>query len=141
MSNVGADVDGDFNVDFNDEEQEYTCYENFTVYHPVFESAQFWIEGVLLIVVGILGILGNGLTLVVLGNSKKTNFHQLLIVLSVTDTLLVRLALENTKEKTAQQPAGFEPTAFKIFVMLIVVLSTTINCICIVTKRHYYSGT
>jgi hypothetical protein len=50
---------------------------------------QFWIEGVLLIGVGILGILGNCLTLVVLGKSKKTNFHQLLIVLSVTDTLLV----------------------------------------------------
>ena len=84
-----TDADAKVDVDINDEEEEYTCYENFTVYHPVFESAQFWIEGVLLIGVGILGILGNGLTLVVLGNSKKTNFHQLLIVLSVTDTLLV----------------------------------------------------
>ena len=73
-----------------DDSEEYTCYENFTVYHPVFESAQFWIEGVLLIGVGILGILGNCLTLIVLGKSKRTNFHLLLIVLSVTDTLLVR---------------------------------------------------
>jgi hypothetical protein len=72
-----------------EEGEEYACYENFTIYHPVFESAQFWIEGVLLIGVGILGILGNCLTLIVLGKSKKTNFRQLLIVLSVTDTLLV----------------------------------------------------
>ena len=83
----------DSRVEINQEEyeegEEYTCYENFTIYHPVFESAQFWIEGVLLIGVGILGILGNCLTLIVLGKSKKTNFHQLLIVLSVTDTLLV----------------------------------------------------
>jgi len=58
------------------EEDDFTCYENFTVYHPVFETAQFWIEGVLLIGVGIFGICGNCLTLVVLSKSKNSSFHQ-----------------------------------------------------------------
>ena len=67
----------------------YQCYENFTVYYAKFETARFWIEGVLLISVGTLGILGNILTLAVLGKSKKTNFNQLLVVLSVLDTILI----------------------------------------------------
>ena len=58
------------------DEDDFACYENFTVYHPVFETAQFWIEGVLLIGVGIFGICGNCLTLVVLSKSKNSSFHQ-----------------------------------------------------------------
>ena len=33
----------------------YECYGNFTIYYPLYESAKFWIEGVLLIGVGLLG--------------------------------------------------------------------------------------
>ena len=62
--------------DGDDLSHEFTCYENFTVYYPIFEAAQFWIEGVLLLVVGIAGICGNCLTLVVLGKSKNSSFHQ-----------------------------------------------------------------
>ena len=48
--------------------------------------------------VGVLGVLGNFLTLIVLSQSKRTNFHQLLIVLSVTDTILVSWKkLQSTK--------------------------------------------
>ena len=63
----------------------YECYENFTIYYPLYESTKFWIEGVLLIIVGILGLLGNFLTLAVLSQSKKSTFHQLLIALSFCD--------------------------------------------------------
>jgi hypothetical protein len=59
---------------------DFTCYENFTIYYPIFEEAQFWIEGVLLLVVGICGICGNCLTLVVLSKSKNSSFHQVIIL-------------------------------------------------------------
>ena len=49
------------------------------LYGTQYETARFWIEGVLLIAVGTLGILGNILTLAVLSKSKKTNFNQLLV--------------------------------------------------------------
>ena len=67
----------------------YDCYGNFTIYYPLYESAKFWIEGVLLIGVGLLGLCGNFLTLAVLGNSKRSTFNQLLIVLSICDSLLI----------------------------------------------------
>merc|ERR1712079_189878 len=56
-----------------------------------YHRAKFWIEGVILIIVGILGLLGNVLTLVVLSSkrSKRTTFNQLLIVLSICDSLLI----------------------------------------------------
>ena len=28
-------------------DEDFQCYENFTVYHPIFEAAQFWIEGII----------------------------------------------------------------------------------------------
>ena len=31
------------------EKQDFLCYENFTIYYPIFLEVQFWIEGVLLI--------------------------------------------------------------------------------------------
>lgn len=67
----------------------FECYENFTTYYPLYESAKFWIEGVSLIIVGILGLFGNFLTLAVLSQSKKSTFNQLLIALSICDSLLI----------------------------------------------------
>ena len=63
----------------------YECYENFTIYYPLYNNAKFWIEGVLLILVGTLGLFGNFLTLAVLSQSKKSTFNQLLIALSICD--------------------------------------------------------
>ena len=57
----------------------YKCYENFTIYYPRYHQAKFWIEGVVLIIVGILGLLGNVLTLVVLSQSKRSTFNQVRI--------------------------------------------------------------
>ena len=66
----------------------YECYENFTIYYPLYNNAKFWIEGVLLILVGTLGLFGNFLTLAVLSQSKKSTFNQLLIALSICDRYL-----------------------------------------------------
>lgn len=38
------DLDNVVNGDTNDT---FTCYENYTVYYPLYERAQFWIEGTL----------------------------------------------------------------------------------------------
>ena len=54
----------------------FVCYENFTVYFDLYQQARFWIEGVVLIIVGILGLLGNILTLAVLSQSKRSTFNQ-----------------------------------------------------------------
>ena len=67
----------------------YACYENYTIYEPLYEQARFWIEGVLLFGVGLCGLLGNILTLAVLRKSKSSKFNQLLIFLSVTDIILI----------------------------------------------------
>ena len=32
-----------------DIEEKFDCYENLTIYYPIFQEAKFWIEGVLLI--------------------------------------------------------------------------------------------
>ena len=68
----------------------YECYENFTIYYPLYNNAKFWIEGVLLILVGTLGLFGNLLTLAVLSQSKKSTFNQLLIALSICDRYILR---------------------------------------------------
>ena len=67
----------------------YECYENATIYNSYIENSTFWIEGILLIGVGLLGLCGNFLTLAVLGKSKRSTFNQLLIVLSICDSLLI----------------------------------------------------
>ena len=54
----------------------YPCYHNYTVYYPVYERTRFWVEGVSLVVVGLLGVLGNLLTVAVLARSKNTKFNR-----------------------------------------------------------------
>ena len=56
MTNNGTDPDelngGEkTNLDINSESrlQDFPCYENFTVYYPIYLKVQFWVEGVLLI--------------------------------------------------------------------------------------------
>ncbi len=59
------------------------------MYLPIYESARFWLEGVGLAIVGLLGLCGNGLTLAVLARSRGTKFNRLLVYLSVTDCVLI----------------------------------------------------
>ena len=73
----------------NKNNKTYECYENATIYNSYIENSTFWIEGILLIGVGLLGLCGNFLTLAVLGKSKRSTFNQLLIVLSICDSLLI----------------------------------------------------
>ena len=67
------------NVISEDINMTFKCYENFTIYYPRYHQAKFWIEGVILIIVGILGLLGNFLTLAVLSQSKRSTFNQVSI--------------------------------------------------------------
>ncbi len=71
------------------DEEEFRCYDNYTVYLPIYESTRFWVEGVGLACVGLLGLCGNGLTLAVLARSKGTKFNRLLVYLSLTDCALI----------------------------------------------------
>jgi len=73
----------------NDLETVYPCYDNLTVYLPIYEATRFWVEGVALCCVGVAGLCGNALTLAVLTKSKKTKFNKLLVHLSVTDCVLI----------------------------------------------------
>ena len=89
------------NVVSEDINMTFKCYENFTIYYPRYHRAKFWIEGVILIIVGILGLLGNVLTLVVLSSkrSKRTTFNQVCIPYPVNMLYLPlrRQSLSNTK--------------------------------------------
>ncbi len=76
-----------------DPSEVYPCYDNYTVYLPIYESTRFWVEGVGLTCVGVLGLCGNALTLAVLANSKGTKFNRLLVYLSVTDCVLIAFFL------------------------------------------------
>ena len=71
------------------EEEVFRCYDNYTVYLPIYEATRFWVEGVGLACVGLLGLCGNGLTLAVLARSKGTKFNRLLVYLSITDCALI----------------------------------------------------
>ena len=84
-----SDVTTTILEELNKNNKTYECYENATIYQSYVANSTFWIEGVLLIGVGLLGLCGNFLTLAVLGKSKRSTFNQLLIVLSICDSLLI----------------------------------------------------
>ena len=44
----------------------FQCYELHSSYDPLLQSVTFWLEGVLLAVIGAFGLLGNVITLYVL---------------------------------------------------------------------------
>ena len=56
------------------------CYDKIEEFHDKRERAWFWLEGVLLFVVGILGLLGNILAIFILSRCPtNTEFDVLLI--------------------------------------------------------------
>ncbi|TRY73942.1 hypothetical protein TCAL_11824 [Tigriopus californicus] len=92
-----------------EEQEQYTCYENYTEYRPLYDNAQFWIEGILLFFVGLFGILGNVLALAVLRKGKNTKFNQLLVYMSVTDiVLIVFFTLMSSFTVLASEPVWFK---------------------------------
>ena len=55
------------------------CYDSIEEFNEKREKAWFWLEGVSLFVVGILGFLGNILAILILVRSENTAFNTLLI--------------------------------------------------------------
>ena len=69
------------------------CYETFEDFDKVLLDSKFWLEGVGVTTVGVLGVVGNAMTMLVLWRVIRSkinvNFNKLLICLSVVDTLLI----------------------------------------------------
>ena len=66
------------------------CHESREEYSSLVQTSKFWIEGVLVTAVGIVGIGGNVLTIIVLWRLRTNrNFNNILIGLVITDTLLI----------------------------------------------------
>ncbi len=76
----------------------YKCHELMADASHFMNFAQFWLEGVFLLVVGIFGIAGNAMTLVVLrriDSNATFSFNRLLMTLAIVDaSLLVYYVLD-----------------------------------------------
>ena len=56
------------------------CYEPILEYHGVRQNARYWLEGILIFIVGVIGIFGNVLSIVVLRRCPvNRSFNGLLI--------------------------------------------------------------
>lgn len=86
-------------------DKNYKCYGNFTVHYHLYEETKFWVESVLIFAVGTLGILGNGLAFAVLNQSKRTQFNQLLMTLSIIDSVLIASFMTVALLDLIQSPA------------------------------------
>ena len=61
-------------------DRNYTCHEPLT--NPLMDIAQFWLEGVAILVVGTFGLMGNLMTLLVLRRiDSNVMFNKLLMSL------------------------------------------------------------
>lgn len=85
------------------------CHEKFDDYHHFMTRAQFWLEGVSLLVVGICGMAGNVVTIIVLGRiDSNTTFNRLLMTLGkghpVTHAILIQQVIVYLKLR-AEKPS------------------------------------
>ena len=63
-------------------DRNYTCHEPLTTFEPLMDIAQFWLEGVAILVVGTFGLMGNFMTLLVLRRiDSNVMFNKLLMSL------------------------------------------------------------
>jgi hypothetical protein len=63
-------------------DRNYTCHEPFDEFEPLMDIAQFWLEGVAILVVGTFGLMGNLMTLLVLRRiDSNVMFNKLLMSL------------------------------------------------------------
>ena len=73
-----------------DEKEDVKCYEKVSDYVDLLKWADFWLQGVAMLVVGALGLVGNGLTLYILPRMETHhNFHKLLMSLAAVDSLVI----------------------------------------------------
>ena len=73
---------------------EYQCHEGFEEARHLMTHAQFWLEGVLLLIIGVFGIFGNVMTLIVLrriDSNATFSFNRLLMSLGETSLVIVKL--------------------------------------------------
>ena len=64
----------------NDKEETFECHERIAEYNELRTQARFWLEGILLLLVGIFGIFGNVISILVLPRCPgNRNFNVLLM--------------------------------------------------------------
>lgn len=78
----------------NEESPPFDCYEKVERWEPILYGLRFWIEGVALSLVGIIGLAGNVLSLLVLTTSdRKSSFNSHLVLLAVADSFFLLVYL------------------------------------------------
>ncbi|XP_040579060.1 G-protein coupled receptor daf-37 isoform X1 [Lepeophtheirus salmonis] len=72
------------------QDKEYLCHETHEVSSFYLKFSTFWLEGVCILIVGGFGLIGNIMTLVVLGRiDSNTTYNKLLMTLAIVDFLLI----------------------------------------------------
>ena len=67
-----------------------TCYEKIKDFSNLRNNARFWLEGIAITLLGLVGLAGNFLSIAVLNTYKtNTSFNRLLMSLAVVDSLLI----------------------------------------------------
>ncbi|XP_023333119.1 FMRFamide receptor [Eurytemora carolleeae] len=80
-------------------------------------SFNYWLEGVLMIIVGIFGLVGNSVSILVLASREMRNsFNYFLIVLSTTDNLFIFITLlDYSFTRVFSWPIDFDSEVYAIF--------------------------
>lgn len=94
----------------------YYCHEKHEEILPLLDSAQFWIEGVTLTGIAIVGLFGNFLTIIVLlwfrrgphintpNSTNQSSFNAILICLVTFDTFFLLFSLFDSAFVMSQTP-------------------------------------
>ena len=90
-----------------------TCYEKIKDFSDLRNNARFWLEGIAITLLGLVGLAGNFLSIAVLNTYKtNTSFNRLLMSLAVVDSLLI---IDMVLEKAViGNFIGSEPIWYKI---------------------------
>ena len=90
-----------------------TCFEKIKDFSDLRNNARFWLEGIAITLLGLVGLAGNFLSIAVLNTYKtNTSFNRLLMSLAVVDSLLI---IDMVLEKAViGNFVGSEPIWYKI---------------------------
>ena len=114
----------------------YDCLKAWWKYG--YEIEYFWVSGIILVGVGILGLFGNLANLIVLFQSelKKKVFYQLLIVLAVFDILFIlSFGLSTGYQSLACQPTNDNVGYFSFYFHKIATIGSTYTTVAISIER------
>lgn len=107
----------DETINLDDLSDKYQCHEVLNDYLHLMVNAQFWLEGITLMVVGAFGMAGNLLTIIVLRRiDSNTTFNRLLMTLAIVDSLLlIYYVLDNGVVGTFRRTHGLpEPDWYRV---------------------------